>query len=82
MSKRVPVVSFNISRHAPSTVAYLLDKHFDLACRSGLHCAPSAHRTIGTFPRGAVRFAFGCFNTAAEVEKGLTALAEISYHKY
>ncbi|OPX84846.1 MAG: Cysteine desulfurase [Pelotomaculum sp. PtaB.Bin104] len=78
MNKRVSVVSFNITRYAPSTVAYLLDKHFDIACRSGLHCAPSAHATIGTHPQGTVRFAFGCFNNAAEVKKGLTALNEIS----
>jgi len=78
MNKRVSVISFNISRYAPSTVAYLLDKHFDIACRSGLHCAPSAHATMGTHPQGTVRFAFGCFNNAAEIEKGLTALAEIS----
>jgi len=82
MDQRVSVVSFNISRCAPSTAAYLLDKHFDIACRSGLHCAPSAHSTIGTLPQGTVRFAFGCFNNAAEVEKGLTALAEISRKEY
>ncbi|MDD4753839.1 MAG: aminotransferase class V-fold PLP-dependent enzyme [Desulfitobacteriaceae bacterium] len=82
ISKRVSVVSFNIPRHAPSMVAYLLDKQFNLACRSGLHCSPSAHKTIGTFPRGTLRFSFGYFNDAAEVEKGLTALIEISRERY
>lgn len=82
MNNRVSVISFNIARYAPSTVAYLLDKHFNIACRSGLHCAPSAHATIGTRPQGTVRFAFGCFNNAAEVEKGLNALAEISSKEY
>lgn len=82
LGQRVSVVSFNISQYAPSTVAYLIEKHFDIACRSGLHCAPSVHATIGTHPQGTVRFAFGCFNSASEVDQGLAALDEISRQNY
>ncbi|OPY58427.1 MAG: putative cysteine desulfurase [Pelotomaculum sp. PtaU1.Bin035] len=75
---KVSVVSFNISGYTPSEVAYILDNNFNLACRPGLHCAPSAHKTIGTFPQGTIRFAFGYFNTIEEIKKGLKALSQIS----
>jgi len=77
-NNRVSVVSFNISGYTPSEIAYILDKEFDLACRPGLHCAPSAHKTIGTFPQGTVRFAFGYFNKVEEIRTVLKALAQIS----
>jgi selenocysteine lyase/cysteine desulfurase len=44
----------------------------------GLHCSPGSHRTIGTFPTGTVRFGFGFSNTAAEVDRAVTALGEIA----
>ena len=73
-SRRVPVVSINIKGQESSEIAFIMDKVFDVACRSGLHCAPSAHRTIGTQDRGAVRFSFSLFNTASEVDFVLEAL--------
>jgi len=42
--------------------------------RVGLHCAPSAHQTLGTYPEGTVRFSFGIWNTTEDVDKALTAL--------
>lgn len=78
LQKRVAVISFNVAGYRPSEVAYYLDKDFNIACRSGLHCAPSAHKTIGTFPQGTVRFAFGCFTTEDEIEKGIKALYDIA----
>jgi len=45
--------------------------------RVGLHCAPGAHRTIGTFPTGTVRFGFSVFNTADEVDASLEAISAI-----
>jgi selenocysteine lyase/cysteine desulfurase len=50
-------------------------------CRPGLHCAPSAHRTIGTFSQGTVRFGFGYFNTVDEVNIALEAISEIVFFK-
>lgn len=73
-SRRVPVVSINIKGQESSEIAFIMDKVFDIACRSGLHCAPSAHRTIGTQDRGAVRFSFSLFNTTGEVDFVLEAL--------
>lgn len=72
------LASFNIEGALPSEVGLILDQSFGIMSRTGLHCAPSAHRTLGTFPTGTVRFSFGWFNTAAEVQKGLEALREIA----
>jgi len=46
-------------------------------CRPGLHCAPAAHRTIGTFPQGTVRFSFGFFNTEAHADLAAEALRQL-----
>lgn len=72
------VVAINIGHEDSSEVSFLLDENYDIAVRSGLHCAPMAHRTIGTFEQGVVRFSFGPFNTHEEIELGIKALKEIS----
>jgi cysteine desulfurase family protein len=72
------LVSFNITSALPSEVGLILDQSFGIMARTGLHCAPSAHRTLRTFPTGTVRFGFGWFNTPAEVEKALEALRQIA----
>lgn len=72
------IVSFNLASATPSEVSLMLDESFGIMSRPGLHCAPAAHRTLGTFPAGTVRFSFGWFNTASEIEKSLQALREIS----
>lgn len=71
---QVPVVSINVKGQDSSEIAFILDRAFDIACRSGLHCAPAAHRTIGTIDRGTVRFSFSIFNTEDDVDKTLDAL--------
>lgn len=75
---RCGVVSFNIGGLPPSDVGMVLDRDYNILSRVGLHCAPGAHRTIGTFPTGSVRFGFGPSNTIAEVEVALDALSEIA----
>jgi len=72
------VVSFNIDGATPSEVGLILDEQFGIMARTGLHCAPSAHRTLGTFPTGTVRFSLGWFNTPAEVDSALEALRKIA----
>ncbi len=72
------VVSFNVAGAMPSEVALILDESFEIMARSGLHCAPAAHRTLGTFPAGTLRFSFGWFNTSAEVQVALEALREVA----
>jgi selenocysteine lyase/cysteine desulfurase len=61
----------------PAHVGYVLDKEFSIMVRPGLHCAPGAHRALGTFPRGTVRLAFGFFNTGEDVNAVLEALRVI-----
>jgi cysteine desulfurase family protein len=74
----IPVVSFNIAGMDPAAIALKLDERFKIMSRSGIHCAPSAHKTIGTYPQGALRFSFSYFNTQEQVAKALEALVKIS----
>ena len=71
-------VSFNIDHLTPSAVGMRLNANYGILCRVGLHCAPSAHRTLGTFPDGTVRFGMGVFNTSEEVEQVLQAVAQLA----
>jgi len=75
---RTAVVSFNIAGMEPSEVGMRLDEEYGIMCRVGLHCAPAAHRTIGTFPAGTVRFALGAFTTREEVDAALWAVARLA----
>ncbi len=76
--ERISVVSLNVEGKDPSEVGYELDEKFSIMTRVGLHCAPLAHRTIGTYPIGTVRFSFGYYNTEKEIEKALKALRELA----
>jgi len=76
--KQLATVSFNIRGQEPSDVGLRLDEEFDIMCRVGLHCAPLAHKTIGTFPKGTVRFGLGAFNSTTEIEIALEAVKKIS----
>lgn len=67
--KGAGIVTFNIEGLSPSIVSTVLDSEFGIAVRSGLMCAPYCHKTLGTFPEGAVRASFGPFNTAQDAEK-------------
>ncbi len=78
INKQGAVVSLNIRDVDSSEVSYLLDEEYDIAVRPGLHCAPLAHKTIGTFEQGVIRFSFGLFNTHKEIEYGIKALKEIA----
>jgi len=71
------VFSFLPAATEASIAGTILDASFRIAVRTGLHCAPSTHRVLGTFPRGAVRASFGFFNTADHVRALVTAIAEI-----
>jgi len=71
-------VSFNIDGMRPSLVGLRLDDEYGIGCRVGLHCAPTAHRTLGTFPDGTVRFGLSAFNTADEVEIALGAVRQLA----
>jgi cysteine desulfurase family protein len=64
---RGAVLSFTVAGIDSSTLAFNLDRRFDIAVRAGLHCAPRAHRTLGTFPDGTVRMSPGWFNTSEDI---------------
>jgi len=74
---RLGLLSFNLAGFSPSELGLLLDHTFDIAVRSGLDCAPYAHRHLGTFPDGAVRLSVGYLTTADDVRRAADALNEI-----
>ncbi len=78
VSQRCGVVSFNVVGAMSSEVGLILDQSFGIMARTGLHCAPSAHHTLGTFPAGTVRFGFGWFNTEADVDAAIGALRAVA----
>jgi len=75
---RSPIVTLNIGDMDSGTVSDILAEEYDIATRSGAHCAPRLHRALGTEQRGAVRFSFGYDNTAEEVDAAIAAVREIS----
>ena len=77
-NKRASVISINIGNMDSGEITFLLDSEYDIATRSGIHCAPLAHKTLGTLEQGAVRFSIGYFNTKEEIDKAINALKEIA----
>jgi selenocysteine lyase/cysteine desulfurase len=76
--RQTAAVSFTIAGQQVSEIAHRLDERFAILCRPGLHCAPQAHRTLGTFPGGTVRLAPGAFNSEAEVDRAIDAVARLA----
>ncbi len=74
---RTGVVSIQTVELDQATAAFELDSDYGIQTRVGLHCAPSAHKTLGTYPTGTIRFSFGWRNTAEDVDAAVTALEEI-----
>ena len=75
--KRLAVVSFTSDRRQVSEIGFRLDEEFGVLCRVGLQCAPAAHRAIGSFPGGTVRFAPGPQTGANEIDAVVTAMERI-----
>jgi len=76
--ERTAVISFNFSNIAPEEITYVLDEVYEIMARSGLHCAPQAHKTIGTVDGGTVRISLGYYNTKEDVDALIAALNEIA----
>ena len=74
---RTAVVSITIDSMDPASIAYELESTYHIMTRVGLHCAPRAHQTLGTYPEGTVRFSFGYANTHEDVVSALSALHRI-----
>lgn len=79
-SDRVGVVSVSTEKMDIAELAFILADKYGIATRVGLHCAPNAHKTLGTYPTGTLRFSFGWHNTAEEVNVALQALKEVLTH--
>ncbi len=79
--RKTGVVLFTIDGIDPAEIGDRLDSEFGIAVRVGLHCAPGAHRALGTFPLGGVRLSPGYFNTAEDVERAVEAVSRIALHR-
>jgi cysteine desulfurase/selenocysteine lyase len=77
MQNRAPAIAINVKNVGSSEVAFALDDEFSICTRGGLHCAPFAHKSIGTVSLGAVRFSIGYFNTKKEIDTSVSALKKI-----
>ncbi|MBS0010836.1 MAG: aminotransferase class V-fold PLP-dependent enzyme [Bacteroidales bacterium] len=76
---RNPVVSFNVRGFEAGDVGTMLDVDYDIACRTGLHCAPLVHEQLGTDRiHGSVRFSIGPFNTEEHIQSAIEAVREIA----
>ena len=78
LDRRVGVISVDFLRRDNGEAAYALETEHGILTRCGLHCAPSAHKTLGTFPRGTVRFSLGWANTERDVDAALAAIETVS----
>ena len=81
ISGRAGVVSLVPENADPALVADALGREYGIMVRVGLHCAPNAHKTLGTFPTGTIRFSFGRWNTPQQVDTALSALRELCGRK-
>lgn len=77
LEQRAPVVSLDFLGRDNAQISFLLDSEYGISTRCGMHCAPNAHKTLGTFPQGTVRFSFGHKNTPEEVRFALDSLHQI-----
>ena len=76
--RKTAVTSININGMVCSTVGEQLNDACGIMVRTGLHCAPGAHRTLGTFPEGTVRFSFGNFSTKDQVDVAVQAILALA----
>jgi len=77
-ARQTAVVSCTIDGADVGMVGLRLDDDYGILCRVGLHCAPLAHRTIGTFPEGTIRLSPGATTTLVEIDAAIGAIAELA----
>jgi len=79
LTNHISVLPFNIDGLEASDTGTILDVDYNIACRTGLHCAPSVHEQLGTHKiHGAVRFGIGPFNTEEHIKTAISAVKEIA----
>lgn len=76
---RTGVVSIQTLTRDIADAAWAMDEQYGIMTRVGLHCAPAAHRTLGTYPTGTIRFSFGWWNDQEDVDAACAALEEICH---
>ncbi|OPZ77513.1 MAG: putative cysteine desulfurase [Actinobacteria bacterium ADurb.Bin444] len=81
-TRRTAVLSIRIAGLQPDEVGLRLDEDYGILTRVGLHCAPAAHRTLGTFPHGTIRISLGLFTTETEIEHTVNAVTELAAEGY
>lgn len=77
-SPALPVCSLDFLHHDNAEAAYRLESEFGVLTRCGLHCAPAAHKALGTYPQGTVRLSPGYFTTTEELEQAARAVREVA----
>lgn len=78
-ANRTGVVSIQTLTRDIADAAWVLDEQYGIQTRVGLHCAPSAHKTLGTYPTGTIRFSFGWWNSLEDVDAACAALEAICH---
>lgn len=77
-TQRAPIVSLNIASYDSKDISQELADTYDICTRSGAHCAPLMHKSLGTENQGAVRFSFSYFNNSEEINTAISAIKELS----
>ncbi len=75
--KRCPVLGVDFQGQDNAAIGYALESEYGIMTRCGLHCAPNAHKTLGTYPQGVVRFSCGYATTEKEIDATIAAIKEI-----
>jgi cysteine desulfurase / selenocysteine lyase len=75
--RSVAVVSFTVTGRRVSEIGFRLDEDYSILSRVGLHCAPAAHKTIGSFPEGTVRLAPGVFTMMEDIQQAIQAIGRV-----
>ena len=75
---QLPVISVTVDERSPEEIGLFLDTDWNIAARTGLQCAPLAHKALGTAAGGSVRFSFGPFNSDQDVDAVLKALRHLA----
>ena len=77
ITNHLGILSFVVEGFTVQEVGMILSQQYGIAARTGLHCAPLAHKFLGTFPKGTIRLGFGFFNTKNEVQCFINAIEKI-----
>lgn len=80
LTNRLSTVSITINNIDMAELSYKLSKDYNIHTRCGLHCAPSAHMSLGTYPEGTIRFSIGYFNTKEQLQYTLNCINNLLKH--